>query len=120
MISIAKPSDFPIGSPESRAAARMRLDLLQASRKRLEIVVNFSPSGEDPILPHAGPWQETVDGGLMRIVYHPAMWLKLPLEPIPVCSGCGTPFRRTEQQLGGLVVFEAACVRQHILDYGER
>ncbi len=65
------------------------------------------------MVPRASAWQETTDGGLMRIVYCPTEWKK-PSESVPVCSGCGTPFRKTHQELGDLVLFKADCLPKHI------
>jgi hypothetical protein len=115
-----RPADFPLGSPESRAAARMQAQREQNSLKRIEIIWNvprpqreLSP-GTDNYMPHASPWQRTTDGGLMRIVYCPGEWKELPVEDIPRCSGCGTPFRRAKKQLGNLVWFTADCVAKHV------
>jgi hypothetical protein len=70
------PSDFLIGSPESRAVARMVVQRRAAQCKRLEMVTNvlFHDHDEtepDPSKPHASPWQNTLDGGLMRMLYVP-------------------------------------------------
>lgn len=35
----------------------------------------------------------------MRFVYCPGEWKKLPVETIPVCSACGTPFHKQERPL---------------------
>lgn len=65
------------------------------------------------MVPRASRWQETTDGHLMRIVYRPVKWKK-PSESVPVCSGCGTPFRDKREKLGELVLFEADCLPKHI------
>ena len=52
----------------------------------------------------------------MRLVYCPGEWKKLPVETLPVCSGCGTPFRKTENQLGDVAWFEADSMAEHISD----
>jgi hypothetical protein len=68
---------FPIGSLESRVMARMRAQKKRNERKRIEIITNVQfPQHEvsqatDNSVPYAYPWQETTDGGLMRIVYCP-------------------------------------------------
>jgi hypothetical protein len=50
----------------------------------------------------------------MRLVYCPGEWKKLPVETLPTCSGCGTPFRKTENQLGDAAWFEADCMKRHM------
>ena len=72
-----KPEDFPIGSLESRAAARSMLEVRDKDVRRLELVTNvlFPDHGEerqDRSRPHATPWTRTLDGGLMRILYVPS------------------------------------------------
>jgi hypothetical protein len=76
-----KPGDFPIGSAESRAAARMLAANRQDTRRRIEIVTNVhmpDPNRESPNpeenwnskVPHFGPWLDSGDV-LMRLVYVP-------------------------------------------------
>ena len=74
-----RPGDFPIGSPESRAAARMLAANRQDTRKRIEIITNVripwhaEGPAPDPWLDdelHIGPWQDWGDV-LMRFVYVP-------------------------------------------------
>ena len=49
----------------------------------------------------------------MRLVCVPHVSLK-PGEPTPTCPDCGTPFRRTEEELNtNMVNFEANCMTQH-------
>jgi hypothetical protein len=113
------PGDFPIGSSESRAAARMRLQEMQSTRKRIEFITNISlphrglSQAPDTSMPYAYPWQETNDGSRLRMVYCPGEWKKLPVETIPVCSGCGTPFRKSERLLSDWVYFRADCMEKH-------
>jgi hypothetical protein len=120
-----KPEDFPIGSPRSRAAARMVAERTRGARELLEIIshvprpLSALPPGTNNSMPHAFPWQEMTDGGLMRIIYCPGEWRKIPVENIPLCSGCGAPFRKTGNQTGGFVCFEADCVSKHISDGSE-
>jgi len=119
MNRLPTPGDFPIGTPESRATARMRLEKMRSTRKRIEFITNVRfPQHEpsqvtDNSMPSAYPWQETTDGGLMRFVYCPGEWKKLPVETIPVCSGCGTPFRSEERPLSDWVWFQADCLDKH-------
>jgi hypothetical protein len=69
---IDKPGDFPIGSPESRAAARAMLEARMKGMRRLQIVTNVRVfSYPDNSKPHVTPWTETLDGCLMRFIYVP-------------------------------------------------
>ena len=74
-----KPGHFPIGSPESRAAARMLAANRRDTRRRIEIVTNVHMpwycEGPDPDPwndeePHIGPWRDFGDV-LFRFVYVP-------------------------------------------------
>lgn len=102
--------------------ARIRAQQMWHGRKRIEIITNVRfpqnelPQAADNSVPHAYAWQETSDGGLMRIVYCPGEWKQMPVETVPVCSGCGTPFRKQERPLGDWVWFQANCVAKHIFD----
>ena len=122
MNSPPKPGDFPIGSLESRTIARMRAERIRATQKRIEIISNVQrphyalPPGTNNSMPYAHPWQEMKDGILMRIVYHPGEWHRVPVESVPVCSGCGTPFRKAERQVDDSVWFESDCVAKHVSD----
>jgi len=115
-----KPGDFAIGSLESRAMARMRAEHIRGSKRRIEIISNIPcpqhtrPPGTNNSTPYAEPWQETQDGVLLRVIYHPGEWKRLPIEVVPACAGCGTPFRETRKKCGGLVWFEADCMERHV------
>jgi hypothetical protein len=71
-----RPGNFPIGSPESRAAARMLMGSRRDNRKRIQFVTNVSfpdhdgPPGDRSKL-YVTPWTETQDGCLFRFVYVP-------------------------------------------------
>ena len=67
----ARPGEFPLGSPESRAAARMFLNNQRDSRKRIEIVSNIARPDLDNAKPHVSPWSDFGDV-LMRMLYVPA------------------------------------------------
>jgi len=118
--------DLPVGSLGSRAIARRRAQKMRVGRKRLEIITDVRFPHHEPAqtmdnsVPYAHPWQETTDGALMRIVYRPGEWKKLPVEFIPVCSGCGTPFREEERPLSDWVWFQADCMAKHIPDGSPR
>jgi hypothetical protein len=73
-----RPESFPLGSPESRAAARMFAENRQDTRKRIEIVTNvrlppergcLGPEGSSKLW--VGPWQDCGDV-LVRFVHMPA------------------------------------------------
>jgi hypothetical protein len=73
-----KPGDFPLGSAESRAAARMAAEIRQDTRERLEFVSHIPRPwrGEGPEppdwnkVPRTGPWQD-VGGMLLRCAWKP-------------------------------------------------
>lgn len=106
-----KPGDFPIGSAESRAAARMQLTRWNDSRKRLRIILGIPRPREDGSRVHFGKWQECPNGMLQQIVYVPHVWLK-PGEAVPACPDCGAPFRKT-REFPGMVAFQATCMNTH-------
>ena len=62
-----KPGDFPVGSPASRAAARMLAQHRNDQRERLEIIIR----GEEEL--RATPWTEDFNGSgkLMRVLCVP-------------------------------------------------
>lgn len=81
--NMARPGDFPLGSPESRAAARMKLTHRHDNRKRVQFISNVcSPSPidgsvDDSTRFHFSAWLECEDGSLFRSVCWPGVWLKL-------------------------------------------
>jgi hypothetical protein len=119
--TVLNPAEFPLGSPASRAAARMFAANRQDNRKRIQFESNVilppvagSPGPEDPTTPWYGAWQECTDGTLLRFVYKPTHLDKSPSAVPPVCRGCGTPFRRVDREfLAGMGMFEAACMTNH-------
>ena len=67
-----KPGDFPIGSPESRAAARAMIESRDKDVPRLQIINDsVQISGQDNSLPHVGDWYPMTDGAFVRFVYIP-------------------------------------------------
>jgi hypothetical protein len=113
-----KPGDFPIGSPESRAAARMQLAHRHDNRKRVQFVANVwfphpheGGPKQDPARFHFGTWQECEDGSLFRMVYRPGGWLR-PEESIPACPDCGALFEK-ENEYHGIVFYHASCWDLH-------
>ena len=106
-----RPGDFPIGSPESRATARLQLTQRNANRKRLRFVSNvFRPGADNSRVDFAG-WQECPNGTLFQMVYVPHVWLR-PGESVPTCPDCGAPFKKT-REYPGMVGFKASCMDEH-------
>lgn len=105
-----KPGDFPIGSPESRAAARAQLTHWRDSRERIEIISHI-PRGKDDSRIRFGAWQDCPDGKLLRLVYVPLVWLKRG-EAIPACPDCRTPFKKAGESVN-MVGYQANCLKMH-------
>jgi|SRR5579863_212699 len=106
-----KPEDFPIGSPESRAAARMLLAHRNDNCKRMRIIWSIPSPGEDNSRVHFGEWQEWEDNTLGQIVYVPHVWIK-PGEAVPACPDCGTSFKKTHES-PRMVGYGANCMEKH-------
>lgn len=69
--SLPHPADFPLGSPASRAAARLWFQRLYDSHERMELViVGIGLRGDDK--PHASPWTEGSDGKMFRTLFVPS------------------------------------------------
>ena len=64
-VSTLRPADFPVGSAQSRAAARMLAQQRESQRERLEIII----SGEPEL--YASDWSERWDGKLIRTLCLP-------------------------------------------------
>lgn len=69
--STPKPWQFPLASPESRAAARALLEAREKGVQRLQIVHSVPSPRQDNSHPRIGEWTPMLDGGLMRLVYIP-------------------------------------------------
>jgi len=74
---LLKPSDFPVGSLKSRAAARSLLRQRWNSVERVTYYINIGglnrfPQGRDPANPHASKWFKQQDGKLCRYVSLPS------------------------------------------------
>ena len=66
-----KPGSYPLGSPQSRAAARADLERRFSARRRIEIVCSIPrPCYESEIT--IGAWIEGPDGTLTRFINLPA------------------------------------------------
>jgi hypothetical protein len=63
------PGKYPLGSPQSRAAARAILARRFAERKREELVVTHYALGPDKM--RVGEWNESGDGTLIRVSHLP-------------------------------------------------
>ena len=111
MNSLPNPGDFPIGSLESRAAARIRLASRHDSHKRMRIITNIPGPGVDSSRVHFGKWQKWQDNWLGQLIYRPHAWLK-PEDPVPVYPDCGTPFQKTSdfESVSG---YSAGCLEKH-------
>ncbi len=106
-----KPEDFPIGSLESRAAARKLLVRRNDAPKRMRIIWSIPSPGEDNSRVHFSDWQEWGKDTLCQLVYVPHIWLK-PGEAVPACPDCGTPFKKTNEY-SHMVGYEADCMDKH-------
>jgi hypothetical protein len=106
-----RPSDFELGSVESRAAARLKVARWFDGRKRITLIMDIPRPRTDNSRVSYGPWTELKNGTLHRIVHAPHVWLK-PGEAMPACPDCGTPFRKTKEY-PGMVRYAAACVANH-------
>lgn len=106
-----RPGDFPIGSPESRAAARMQLAHRNDGRKRWRITWSIPRPGEDNSRIRFSGWEEWGEGTLCQMVYVPHVWVK-PGEAIPSCPDCGTPYKKTHEY-PNMIGYEATCVDKH-------
>jgi hypothetical protein len=104
---------FPIGSLESRAAARMRLAYLNENRKLVRMISSIPRPGADNSCVHFGEWQKWDHKTFGQQVYLPHVWVK-PGEAVPICLDGGTPFKKTGEYLG-MVGFQAQCMDKHDL-----
>ena len=68
---LPRPEEFPLGSTESRAAARAMLDAQRRAVRRVQIIHSIPHPNEDDSRPHVGHWQQWGEGGLMRLIYVP-------------------------------------------------
>ena len=111
MNSLPQPGNFPIGSLESRSAARLRLIRLNESRERIRFIHNIPEHNADNDRMHFGAWQDCKNGKLFQMVYVPHVWLK-PGDAVPTCPDCGTAFKKASEY-PGMVGFMAACMDKH-------
>jgi len=111
-----RPEDFPLGSPESRAAARVVLEARKEERPRAELISNVNLRWDGPDwnkVPYAEPWMEGERRTFFRTVYIPTLWKKAPYSgEVPCCPACSTPYQRYDDWKGW-VLFEASCLENH-------
>ena len=70
--SLPRPEEFPLGSMESRAAARAVLELRNMQVRRVQIVHSVPRPHQDNSKPNVGDWAPMIDGSFTRLVYIPA------------------------------------------------
>lgn len=106
-----RPGNFPIGSLESRAVARMQFAYLQKNRKLVRMISSIPRPGANNSHIHFGEVQKWDDNTFGQQVYLPHVWVK-PGEPAPTCPDCRKPFKKTGEYLG-MVGFQADCLDKH-------
>ncbi len=67
-----KPGCFPLGSAQSRAAARAQLEQRFAGREKCDVVIRHIGSDPDWDEPQLGQWHEGPDGQMRRCSHLPA------------------------------------------------
>jgi hypothetical protein len=119
---VSKIGALPIGSLESRAAARILLGQRRKKQKRVQFAHSIrgpwrGEGPERPDLPRAYPWTESADGTLVRVLYIPHSWVARN-EAAPICLGCGTPYRKDADYPNyPFVGYRADCMDKHIPDF---
>ncbi|HXR17450.1 MAG TPA: hypothetical protein VN777_14750 [Terriglobales bacterium] len=114
-----KVGDFPVGTLESRAVARVVLGQRRSKLTRLQFFHSIrgpwrGDGPEPPDVPKANPWIEGDDGKLFRVVYVPHVWVARE-EAVPSCPECRTPYRKaTDYPNYPFVGYRADCVDKHI------
>jgi hypothetical protein len=76
-----KPAEYPLGSPQSRAAARALLERRFAGRRRIDVVSSIPRPGGDGAI-RIGTWIECDDGSLFRFSTIPSGMTILEAEQI--------------------------------------
>jgi hypothetical protein len=76
-----RPEDFPIGSPESRAAARAMLEARERGIPHVQLIIDFPRPGAERDTT-VGPWCKTDDGTLIRTVTVPPGTEKGTIQPL--------------------------------------
>ena len=70
--SLPRPEEFPLGSMESRVAARAVLELRETQVRRVQIVHSVPRPCQDNSKPHVGAWIPMIEGASTRLVYIPS------------------------------------------------
>jgi hypothetical protein len=69
---LPRPEEFPVGSAESRAAARAMLESRESSVRRVQIIMDIPrPRREGLPETRVGLWSEQPDGTLLRFLFVP-------------------------------------------------
>jgi hypothetical protein len=86
-----RPGNFPIGSLESLAAARMRHAYLKANSRLVRMISSIPRPGTDNSRVYFGELQKGDANTFGQQVYLPHVWVK-PGEAVSTCLDCGTRF----------------------------
>ena len=111
MKGAGSPGDYPVGSLESRAAARLQLARRIDARKHVSIVNSIPRPRADNSRVNFDKWEEWPDDTLGRVIYVPHVWVK-PGDATPACPDCGTPFKKTKEY-PGMIGYVAQCMDKH-------
>ena len=110
-----RPGDFPLGSPQSKAAVRMQLAKIRTAQPRVTHVMFVPRPGRDPMRYHFTPWAGDLESGFQRFAFGPSLWLD-PGDPVPVCPDCGKPFKK-QQEVLGKISYVGDCVEAHLPEH---
>src|SRR5262245_17612633 len=117
LIATPRPGDFPLGSPQSRAAVRMKLAKIRTAQPRVTYVMYVPRPNRDPMRYHFTPWAGDPENGFQRFAFGPSAWLD-PGDPAPVCPDCEKPFRK-QQEVLGKISYVGDCVEAHLPERGK-
>jgi hypothetical protein len=106
-----QPGDFPLGSPQSRAAVRIQLDRIRKAQSRENVVLHIPRPELDPMRYYFMDWAGNSKIGFRRLVIAPLKWVA-PSDPVPVCPDCGKPFRKA-RELPDQVCYVGDCLGVH-------
>jgi len=112
-----RPGDFPLGSPQSRAAVRMQLAKIRTAQRRVTYVMYVARPRRDPLRYDFTDWAGDPENGFQRFVFAPHDWLE-PGDPVPVCADCGKPLRKDHESLGK-IFYIADCLEVHVPERAE-
>jgi len=106
-----RPGDFPLGSPQSRAAVRMQLVQIRKAQSGINLVLHIPRPELDPTRYHFMDWTGNAKIAFTRVVIAPLKWID-PSDPVPVCPDCGKPFRKA-RELADNVCYVGDCLEVH-------